>query len=326
MTKREPDNLAALPLIVFRLRITCASPQRDLFALLIPAPYGNSALGLSVRTLRDSDRKKDGGLPRGRAWLCIIAALLCAVALLAPAGAAARDLVVYGEPTLEKALKSVGSLWQARTGTRVNVFVAPTDLSYAQIERGARCDLIFALADTATEEAARAKIIQGATITRALRSGLVLVGTESAAGPIDGANLTDISGLIAGRRLAIANPERDLAGARALELLRKIGVAADDNSAVAVAESSAGVVNLLATDRARLGIVYSTDATAGFKLVVPLPLLDQPPIEYVVAQARDPQSDTQPFMAFVKSAAALAAFKSAGLAPIDDGQAGGRRQ
>jgi ABC-type molybdate transport system substrate-binding protein len=70
-----------------------------------------------------------------------------------------------------------------------------------------------------------------------------------------------------------------------------------------------------------LGIVYSTDATAGFKLVVPLPLLDQPPIEYVVAQARDPQSDTQSFMAFVKSAAAQAAFKSAGLAPIDDAQA-----
>jgi molybdenum ABC transporter molybdate-binding protein len=324
MTKRESDNMAALPLIVFRLRITCASPQRDLFALLIPAPYGNSALGLSVRTLRDSDRKNDGGLPRGRACLCVVAALLCAVALLAPAAAAARDLVVYGEPTLEKALKSVGALWQARTGTRVNVFVAPTDLSYAQIDRGARCDLIFALAGTATEEAARAKIIQGATITRALRNGLVLVGTESAAGPIDGANVADISRLIAGERLAIANPDRDPAGARALELLRKIGIAFD--RVVPVAESSAGVVNLLATDKARLGIVYSTDATAGFKLLVPLPLLDQPPIEYVVAQARDPQSDTQPFMAFVKSAAAQAAFKSAGLAPIDDAQADGRRQ
>jgi len=261
-----------------------------------------------------------------RMWLRAVATLLCAIALLGPVNASARDLVVYGEPTLEKALKSVGALWQARTGTRVNIFVATTDLSYAQIDRGARCDLIFALASAATEEAARAKIIQGATITRALRNGLVLVGTESAAGPIGGANLTDISRLIAGKRLAIANPERDLAGARALELLRKIGVAADDNRAVAVAESSAGVVNLLATDKARLGIVYSTDATAGFKLVVPLPLLDQPPIEYVVAQARDPQSDTQPFMAFVKSAAALAAFKSAGLAPIDDAQAGGRRQ
>jgi hypothetical protein len=26
------------------------------------------------------------------------------------------------------------TLWQARTGTRVNIFVAPTDLSYAQID------------------------------------------------------------------------------------------------------------------------------------------------------------------------------------------------
>jgi ABC-type molybdate transport system substrate-binding protein len=107
-----------------------------------------------------------------------------------------------------------------------------------------------------------------------------------------------------------------------LELLRKIGIAVDDSRVVPVAESSAGVVNLLATNKARLGIVYSTDATAGFKLLVPLPPLDQPPIEYVVAQARDPQSDTQPFMAFVK-AAAQAAFKSAGLAPIDDAQAAG---
>jgi molybdenum ABC transporter molybdate-binding protein len=231
--------------------------------------------------------------------------------------------VVYGEPTLKTALKSIGSLWQARTGTRVNVFVAPTDLSYAQIDRGARCDVIFALAGAATEEAARAKIIQGTTISRALRNGLVLVGTEGAAGPIDGANVADISRLIAGKRLAIANPERDPAGARALELLRKIGIAAGNNRAVAVAESSAGVVNLLATDKAGLGIVYSTDATAGFKLVVPLPLLDQLPIEYVVAQARDPQSDTQPFMTFLKSAAAKAAFKSAGLAPIEHARAAG---
>jgi molybdate transport system substrate-binding protein len=283
-------------------------------------------LELSVRTLRVNDGKKAGRLPHGYPWLCVVATLLYAVALLAPATAGARDLVVYGEPTLEKALKSVGLLWQARTGTRVNVFVAPTDLSYAQIDRGARCDVIFALAGAATEEAARAKIIQGATITRALRNGLVLVGTEGSAGPIDGANVADISRLIAGKRLAIANPERDPAGARALELLRRIGIADDDNKAVAVAESSAGVVNLLATNKARLGIVYSTDATAGFRLLVPLPLPDQPPIEYVVAQARDPQSDTQPFMAFVKSAAAQAAFKSAGLAPIDDAQAGGRRQ
>ena len=277
-----------------------------------------------MRTLGGSDGEKAGGLPHGRPWLCAVAALLCPVALLAPATAGARDLVVYGEPTLEKALKSVGSLWQARTGTRVNVFVAPTDLSYAQIDRGARCDVIFALAGAATEEAARAKIIHAATISRALRNGLVLVGTERGSAPIADASLTDISRLISGKRLAIANRDRDPAGARAVELLRMIGMVADDgNKAVTVAESTAGVVSLLATDKAWLGIVYSTDATAGFKLAVALPMLEQPPIEYVVAQARDPQSDTQAFMTFLKSVEAKAAFKSAGLTPIDDARAPG---
>src|SRR5258706_16202033 len=152
---------------------------------------------------------------------------------------AEHALVVYGEPTLEKALKSVGFLWQARSGTRVNVFLAPTDLSYAQIDRGARCDVIFALAGAATEEAARAKIIHAATISRALRNGLVLVGTERGSAPIADASLTDISRLIAGKRLAIANPDRDPAGARAVELLRMIGMVADDgNKAVTVAEST----------------------------------------------------------------------------------------
>jgi molybdate transport system substrate-binding protein len=277
-----------------------------------------------VWALHVNDGKRVAGLPCRCRWVWVFATLLCTVTFLAPATAGARDLVVYGEPTLEKALKSVGLLWQARTGTRVNVFVAPTDLSYAQIDRGARCDVIFALAGVATEEVARNKIINAATISRALRNGLVLVGTERGSAPIADASLTDISRLIAGKRLAIAHPDRDPAGARAVELLRKIGIVVDDgNKAVAVAESSAGVVSFLATNKARLGIVYSTDATAGFNLAVALPVLDQPPIEYVVAQARDPQSDTKPFMTFLKSAEAKAAFKSAGLAPIDEARAGG---
>jgi molybdate transport system substrate-binding protein len=257
-----------------------------------------------------------------RPWLRAVATLLCAIAFLGPVDAPARDLVVYGEPTLEKALKSVGALWQARTGTRVNIFVAPTDLSYAQIDRGARCDVIFALAGAATEEAARTQIIHATTISRALRNGLVLIGTEPGSGRIPEASVADVSRLIAGKRLAIANPDRDPAGARAVELLRKIGIVVDDrNKAVAVAESTAGVISLLATNKAQLGIVYSSDATASS--AVALAMLDLPPIEYVVAQARDPQSDTRPFMTFLKSAEAKAVFGSAGLAPIDDAQAVG---
>jgi molybdate transport system substrate-binding protein len=256
-----------------------------------------------------------------RPRLSIPAALLCAASVLAPVMAQARDLVVYGEPTLERALKSVGSLWQARTGTRVNIFVAPADLSYAQIERGARCDVIFAPAGAATNEAARSNIIQADTIARAFRNNLALVGNELGVQPPADAGLADLERLIAGKTLAIANPDRDLAGARALPLLRKLGIAVDDaNKRIRVAESSAGVVNMLSSGQAQLGIVYATDAKAArFQLAVPLAIPDQPSIEYIVARAREPESDTQPFMTFLKSAEAKAAFKSAGLVPIDDG-------
>jgi accessory colonization factor AcfC len=95
-----------------------------------------------------------------------LSALLCTAALFAAPAGHARDLVVYGEPTLEAALRSLGNLWHGRSATRVNVFLAPTDLSYAQIERGVRCDVIFALAGTRTDDAARNKIIHADTVRR----------------------------------------------------------------------------------------------------------------------------------------------------------------
>jgi ABC-type molybdate transport system substrate-binding protein len=136
----------------------------------------------------------------------LTATLLCTAALFAAPAAHARDLVVYSEPTLETALKSVGRSWHGRSGTRVNVFIAPTDLSYAQIERGARCDVIFALAGTRTDDATRNKIIHADTLRRALRNGLALVGTAPGAAPTSDATLADISRQIAGKRLAIADP------------------------------------------------------------------------------------------------------------------------
>src|SRR5215216_2543483 len=55
---------------------------------------------------------------------------------LAAPSVQARDLVVFGEPTLATALERLGAAWRERSGVRVNVFVAPSDLSLAQIYRG----------------------------------------------------------------------------------------------------------------------------------------------------------------------------------------------
>src|SRR5262249_55786992 len=132
-----------------------------------------------------------------------LSTLICAATLLAASAAQARDLVVYGEPTLEKALRSIGTLWQAATGTRVHVFVAPSELSHAQIDRGARCDVIFALAGAATDAAARNKVIHADTIRAVLRNSLALIGTDASAAPSGEAAAADLAKLITGKRLAI---------------------------------------------------------------------------------------------------------------------------
>jgi molybdenum ABC transporter molybdate-binding protein len=264
--------------------------------------------------------------PRASDWRKVAGALLLGLfILLAPALAQARDLVVYGEPTLEKTLRAIGQLWQARTGTRVNVFVAPSDLSFAQIDRGARCDVILALAGAVTDDAARRKTIDAGTVRPVVRNGLVLVGNRDA-GPAS-ATPADLSRFVAGKKLAISNPDRDVAGAYAVDILRKLGIAVDDdNKSVAVAESSAGVVDLLATGKAQLGIVYATDAAGqpGFKLALPLSGFGHPPIDYVAAAASDPKSDTRPFLAFLQSPEAKATFRSSGLQAIDE-QVGAQR-
>src|SRR5262249_42844647 len=132
----------------------------------------------------------------------LLSTLICAVVLLVASAAQARDLVVYGEPTLERALRSIGTLWQARTGTRVNVFVAPGNLSFAQIDRGARCDVIFALAGAVTAAAARHKIIHADTVRPAFRNSLTLVGTEANAVAPGEAVAADLAKLMAGKRVA----------------------------------------------------------------------------------------------------------------------------
>jgi molybdate transport system substrate-binding protein len=235
--------------------------------------------------------------------------LAAGLAPLVATSAQARDLVVYAEPTLKPVLRTIGQMWRAKSGVRVNVFVARSELSFGQIERGARCDVIVALAGDSMEDAQSDKLVKPGTTTPVFRNSLVLVGREGRTGG-------DIASVVAGRKLAIADPERDVAGSFGLAALEKAGVKVDPESA-AVAESSGGVMRLLGDRQAELGIVYATDAAGrtALKLVLPLPAASHPAIEYVAAEAVNAQSDTREFLAFLKSDEARRAITAAGLQP-----------
>lgn len=128
----------------------------------------------------------------------------------------------------------------------------------------------------------------------------------------------DLAALLAGKRLAIADPDRDLAGRYGIKALGKAGVAIDPMSkSIAVAESSAGVVTFLAENRADIGIVYATDARqSGFANARPLPDESHPRIAYVVAAVDEPQANPDDFRAFLKSDKARAILLAAGLRAV----------
>ena len=221
---------------------------------------------------------------------------LFAAFLLAALPAHARDLVVYGEPTLKPVLTSLGALWRGKGNSGVHVFVAPTDLSFEQIAREARCDVIFALAGPVTDAAEKRELFDADSKIDAFSNSLVLVTRAAAT-----ANGDDLHAIVAGKRLAVANPDRDVAGRYGLAALRAAGVALDPaGKDVMVADSAAGVLQFLADGNADVGIVYATDAAANpdFKILVGLDPAGHPPIAYVGAQAAnaDKDSDSEGFI------------------------------
>jgi molybdate transport system substrate-binding protein len=263
------------------------------------------------------DMSATGGLrllSGNRGLICALAVfLMLAASWVAPAGA--RDLVVSGEPTLATALGRLGAAWRERSGVRVNVFVAPSDLSLAQIERGARCDVLFALAGPSLDDGERRGIVKAQSSPLIVRNGLVLVTRRPFNGTIPAADRERLSAVLAGKRVAIANPDRDVAGLHGRAWLQQIGGPGDGGKALRVAESAAGVVTLLHDRAADFGIVYASDAAAypDTAVVATIPEESYPAIRYVAAGAMDPQSDLGPFMTFLQSPQAKSILQAAGL-------------
>ena len=254
-----------------------------------------------------------GPLARFSRLVCRAAlAALVAFATFAALPAQARDLVVYGEPTLRPVLTTLGALWRAKGNSGVHVFVAPTDLAFEQIARETRCDVIFALDGLATDAAEERELFDADSKIVAFGNSLVLVARAGSAVP-PGA-------IAAGKRLAIANPDRDVAGIYGLQALRAAGVAVDPaGKDVMVAESAAGVLQFLVDGQADIGVVYASDAAANpqFKVMARFDAASYPPIVYVAAQAAhaDDDADSEGFLQFLTTPEARAAIAAAGLAP-----------
>ena len=229
----------------------------------------------------------------------------CLVATAARAGAWARDVGVYAEPTLAPGLRAVGRAFTAEQGAGVAVLTAPAPLLLAQIQHNAAHDLLIVPASF-MDQAALLKYVQPRSRRPAGRNRLVVV---AAAGTLPPAG-ADLASLLAEGSIAVTDPTpadtldgHAVLAALGLKPAHVFGVA-DTGDAVAMVQSGA----------ARFALVYQTDARANAGLAVVATPDAAPPTDYAVALNPDPPSrNAQAFLDFLATGSSLGMLRRAGL-------------
>lgn len=186
---------------------------------------------------------------------------MLACAAVAGCEADRDEFLVFGAASLADALEEAGAVWDAEhPGAPVAFnFAGSNDLA-RQIASGAPADL-FVAADRERLVAAGRADFEGAVAL--LGNELVVVAPAGSGAAVAGAR-----DLLAFERLGLADPEAVPAGVYARQWLEAEGVWAELRDRVMPALDVRANLAAVASGSVPVGIVYSTDATAGDRVEV----------------------------------------------------------
>jgi molybdate transport system substrate-binding protein len=231
----------------------------------------------------------------------------------------APDVVVFCEPTLQRAVSDVGALWRQQTGVPVRIFTSSTPAMLEQIAHHARDDVIIGEGDGESRAATERHLIKPETLQKLGRNRLVVAartdGLIAAAqtSPTAAERLAAVAGKAT---FAIVDPWVAVAGADGKAALQSLGLwQAVESKSVGVT-GTADAVFLLAQRKARLAIVYATDVAGNPDLTIAatLPESGYPPITYWGAlPAYSLSPNAAKFLAILHEPQAQRRLRAAGL-------------
>lgn len=231
----------------------------------------------------------------------------------------APDVVVFCEPTLQRAIADVGALWRQQTGVPVRIFTSPTPAMLEQIAHHARDDVIIGEGDDESHAAIERHLIKPETLQKFGRNRLVVAaGNDSMTAAAQGSpSAAEMLAAVAGKAtFAIVDPWMAVAGAdgkaalQSLELWRAV-----ESKSVGVA-GTPDAVFLLMQRKAKFAIVYATDVAGNPDLTVAetLPESSYPPITYWAAlPAYSLSPNAAKFLAILQQPETQRRLRAAGL-------------
>ena len=246
---------------------------------------------------------------------CFTFAVLAA--LLSPVSAPAQSasLTVFAAASMKNALDEANAAFTRASGINVVASYAATSALMKQIEQGAPAD-VFVSADLQwMEYGIKKKLAQQRTRVDLLGNSLVLIApTSSPLGNVTIARGLDLAKLLGNGRLVTGDVRAVPVGRYAKAALESLGLWQAVELKIAMTENVRAALALVARAEAPLGIVYSTDAKVepGVKIVGTFPASSHPPIVYPVAATASANPQSEPYLAFLRSAAAKQIFERHG--------------
>ncbi len=233
------------------------------------------------------------------------------------AHAEAGKVTVFAAASLKNALDDIGRAFKAANGIQIVTSYAASSTLAKQIEQDAPADLFISADLDWMDYLAKRHLIKPGSRENLLGNSIVLVTPAKGGltGTLTLAPGVPLAAALAGGRLAMADVGSVPAGKYGKSALEKLGLWTSVKDHIAQADSVRAALALVARGEAPLGIVYATDAAAepSVKIVATFPESSHPPIIYPAAAIAASKSEEAPaFLAYLRSPAAVAAFRKQG--------------
>ncbi|KAF0116182.1 MAG: molybdate transport system substrate-binding protein [Rhodobacteraceae bacterium] len=238
--------------------------------------------------------------------------IFAAVALLA-AQPVLADITVFAAASLKTALDEIATGYVAETGIPVVPAYGSTPALARQISEGAPADIFLSASVQWMDDLAAKGLIRPESRRELLGNRLVLVAHGSVAPLVIDRGL-DLSGLLAGGKLAMAQVDSVPAGQYGKGALENLGLWASVQDSVVQSENVRAALKLVEIGEAPLGIVYASDAIAGQGVTVvgTFPDASHAPIVYPAALTTTSATEAQGFLDYLETPAADAVFVAQG--------------
>jgi molybdate transport system substrate-binding protein len=258
-----------------------------------------------------------------RRWPAALGVLLLALAGVAPAaeptaepGVAPKPITVFAAASLKESVDTIGAEWERRSGQKVLVSYAASNLLARQIEKGAPAQVFISADEDWMDYLAQRKLIDASSRFEMVGNRLVLVAPRSTRTMrVDLRKPAQFTAALAGGRLAVADTETVPAGKYARQALTRLGLWETASKQLAPAENVRAALAFVARGEAPLGVVYATDALveSRVRVVARFPPDSHARIAYPAARVASARvAETAGFLEFLRSRRARAIFVRAG--------------